>query len=217
MAKDRINFLKEFKLFNACEKSDVLRNWLQRVYFHNNCAYASDGIVLVRVPLDVCTTFDQEEYAKLNGFNIHHKLLKLLYGFDIVTIEKTMTAEDVYGNLLEEPETVVFIKAVYDGHGVSFRLERSKKEDEDRFEAIITSPEDHKPLHSLGISAGNLKRVSEAMNLDRLNMDFTTVGTKIYVTSTMEEDLKTGLLGIIMPVAKEATIPGLDEDPEDDD
>ena len=128
-----------------------------------------------------------------------------------------MTAEDVYGNLLEEPELVVFIKAVYDGHGVCFRLEKSKKEDEERFEVIITSPEEHKPLHSLGISAGNLKRVSDAMNLDRLNMDFTTVGTKIYVTSTMEEDLKTGLLGIIMPVATEATIPGLDEDPEDDD
>lgn len=215
MAKDRINFSKEYKLFNACAKESPFSPQKERIYFQNNSAYATDGSILVRVPLSCCTTLPQEEYTKLNGFNIHHKLLKLLYGFDKVTIERTLAAEDVYGNLLDEPETAVYIRVAYEGQAISCRLERSKQEDEAVFENVLTSPEDHKPLHGLGINAGNLKRISEAMNLDRIKMDFTTVGSKIYITSTDEDDAKNGLLGLIMPVLVEPTLPGMEEENDD--
>ena len=215
MKKERTNFKKEYKLFSAAAKQDVFRPALECVYFYNNCAYASDSRVLVRVPLSYCTNFDQEEYVKLNGFNVHHKILKMIYGFDKVTIERTLVAEDAYGNLLDEAETAVFIKAVENGNEVRFRLSRSSKADADKFEKVITSKEEVKPTTKIGISAGNLSKIGAAMNLDRVQMDFTTVGTKIYVTSTSEEDAKGGPLGIIMTVYSEAVIPGLEEENDD--
>lgn len=216
MSKERHNFLKEYKLFKACEKEDALRQNMERVYFQGGNAYATDAHIMVKVPLAYCTTFEDEEILALNGFCIHHKLLKMLYDFDVVTIERTMAAEDAYGNLLEQAEEVVYIKVVWQGQQIRFRLERSDKEFVQNFETILATETGHTPIKQIGISPSRLKQIAEAINMDHINMAFTTAKDKIFIRSTNEEDQKAGPMAIIMPIVTDATLPGMDGDEEEE-
>lgn len=216
MAKERINFKKDYKLFAACEKAESsVDGNTERVYFEHGNAYATDRHILIRVPLNWCTPFDDEQIAALNGFCVHAKILKLIYGFDVVTIEKTLTTEDAYDNLLEEAEPIVYIKAVYQGEQVRFRLERSDKEFVQKLEGFLASEDGWKPLNKVGINTALLHKISQALNMDSVQMDFTQSGGKIFIKSVMEEDQKSGPSAIIMPIQTEATLPGMDEEPDD--
>lgn len=214
MATERKNFFKDYKLFSACEKPEsALRENLERVYFHNGCAYASDAHILVRVPLSYCTSFEEEQIKALDGFCIHGKILKMIYGFDVVTVERTTTTEDAYGLQLETPETAVYIKAVYQGEEVRFRLEKSDREFVSNFDRILATESGHRPLNKVGVDTGSLHRISEALNMSSVLMNFTTAENKIFIRSVMEEDQKSGPMAIILPIAVEPTLPGMG--PED--
>lgn len=214
MATERHNFLKEYKLFKAAAKEKPSHENLERVFFWGGNAYATDGHIMVKVPLTYCTSFDEDEIKALDGFCIHHKLLKMLYGFDVVTIERTLTAEDAYGSLLDDAEIVVYIKVVYQGQQIRFRLEYSDKEFVKNFETLLATEAGHSPLKQIGISPSRLKQIAEAINMDRINMTFTTAKDRIFIRSTDEEDWQAGPVAIIMPVVTDATLPGMDEDPE---
>lgn len=215
MAKERNNFYKEYKLFAACDKADSTQSGnTERVYFEHGNAYATDGHILIRVPLSYCTSFDDEQIQALNGFCVHAKILKLIYGFDVVTIERTLTTEDAYDNLLEAAEPVVYIKAVYQGEQVRFRLEKSDKEFVANFEPLLASEDGWKPLNKVGINTGLLHKISQALNMNSVQMDFTQSEGKIFIKSAMEEDQKAGPSAIIMPIQTEAVLPGMEEEPE---
>ena len=217
MAKERKNFFKEYKLFAACEKADsTINGHLERVYFEHGNAYATDGHILIRVPLSYCTPFEEEQIQALNGFCVHGKILKLIYGFDVVTIEKTLTTEDAYDNLLEAAEPVVYIKAVYQGEQVRFRLEKSDKDFVANFERLLAAEDGWKPLNKVGINTGLLSKISQAINMSSIQMDFTQSDGKIFIKSVMEEDQKAGPSAIIMPIQTEAVLPGMEEEPEEE-
>lgn len=204
-------------MFAACEKPEsALREKMERVYFHNGCAYATDAHVLIKVPLTYCTPFDEEQIKALNGFCVHGKILKLIYGFDVVTIERTLTTEDAYDNLLEEAQPVVYIKAVYQGEQVRFRLEKSDKDFVANFEKLLAAEDGWKPLNKVGINTGLLSKISQAINMSSIQMDFTQSDGKIFIKSVMEEDQKAGPSAIIMPIQTEATLPGMEEEPEEE-
>ena len=217
MAKvERKNFLKEYKLFAACAKADSFRDNMERVYFHHGNAYATNGHILVCVPLTYCSAFEPEQIEALNGFCVHQKILKLIYGFDVVTVERTMTTEDAYDNLLEAAEPVVYIKAVFQGEQVRFRLERSDKDFVANFDTLMATETGYKPLNQIGLNAANLAKISAALNMDQINMAFTTADKKIFISSTNEEDIKAGPHAIIMPVVTDACLPGMDGDEEEE-
>lgn len=204
-------------MFAACEKPEsTLRPKMERVYFHNGCAYATDAHILIKVPLTYCTPFDEEQIKALNGFCVHAKILKLIYGFDVVTIERTLTTEDAYDNLLEEAQPVVYIKAVYQGEQVRFRLEKSDKDFVANFEKLLAAEDGWKPLNKVGINTGLLSKISQAINMSSIQMDFTQSDGKIFIKSVMEEDQKAGPSAIIMPIQTEATLPGMEEEPEEE-
>lgn len=212
-----MNFFKEYKLFAACDKADsTLNGNTERVYFEHGNAYATDGHILIRVPLSYCTPFEEEQRQALNGFCVHAKILKLIYGFDVVTVERTLTTEDAYDNLLEAAEPVVYIKAVYQGEQVRFRLEKSDKDFVANFERLMASGEGWKPLNKIGINTGLLSKISQAINMSSIQMDFTQSDGIIFIKSVMEEDQKAGPSAIIMPIQTEATLPGMEEEPEEE-
>lgn len=214
MNNDRHNFLKEYKLFEAARKGDEIRPELERIHFLGGNAYATDAHVLVRVPLGMCTTFEPEEAAKLSGYCIHRDLLKMIYKFERVSIEKTLTAEDAYGNLLEKAQDVVYISIVFQGEQIRFRLERSSLPFVEQFEKLLQSDAPREPLSRIGINTSALAKVSSALNLEIVSMDFTTESNKIYITSTTS--LKSGAMAIIMPVHVTGTLPGMEDEEEEE-
>ena len=215
MSEDRHNFLREYKIYEAAAKEDHLRPEMERVHFLGGNAYATDAHILVRVPLSACTAFEPEEAAKLNGFCIHRKLMKMIYGFERVTVERTMTTEDAYGNLLEEAQIIVYITAVFQGEQIRFRLERSSLPFVEQFEKLLLSDAARTPLSRIGINTSLLSKVSAALNMELVSMDFTTESGKIYITST--NSMMTGSLAIIMPVQVTGTLPGMGEEDEKED
>lgn len=214
MSDDRHNFLKEFKLYEATAKEDHLRPEMERVHFLGGNAYATDAHVLVRVPLSVCAAFEPEEAAALNGFCIHRKLLKMIYGFDRVKVERTMTTEDAYGNMLEEAQVVVYITVVFQAEQIRFRLERSSLPFVEQFEKLLQSETTRNPLSRIGINTSLLAKVSAALNMELVSMDFTTASGKIYITSTTS--ISDGSVAIIMPVMTTGTLPGMEDEGEDE-
>ena len=215
MSDDRYNFLNGYKLYEAASEKDLLRPEMERIHFLGGFAYATDAHILVRVPLSICTSFEPEEAAELNGFCIHRKLLKMIYGFDRVKIERTMTAEDAYGNLLEDAQVVVYITVVFQGQQIRFRLERSNLPFVEQFEKILQSEGERRPLSRIGLNTRLLSKVSAAMNMELVSMDFTTESNKIYITST--NALNSGAMAIIMPVMVSGTLPGMGDEDESEE
>jgi len=212
MNDDRHNFLKEYKLYEATAKDDDIRPEFERVHFLGGYAYATDSHVLVRVPLGMCTAFEPTEAASLNGYCIHRDLLKMIYKFERVFIEKTMTTEDAYGNLLEKAQDVVYINIVFKGEQIRFRLERTSIPLVEQCEKLLQSEAPREPLSRIGINTSLLARVSAALSMELVSMDFTTESNKIYITST--NSLKSGAMAIIMPVHVTGTLPGMEDENE---
>lgn len=213
MSEDRYNFLSGYKLYEAAAEKDLLRPEMERIHFLGGFAYATDSHILVRVPLSMCTSFEPEEAAELNGFCIHRKLLKMIYGFDRVKIERTMTTEDAYGNLLEDAQVIVYITVVFQGEQIRFRLERSNLPFVQQFEKILQSEGERRPLSRIGLNTRLLSKISAAMKMELVSMDFTTESNKIYITST--NSMNGGAMAIIMPVMVSGTLPGMDEEEDE--
>ena len=126
-----------------------------------------------------------------------------------------MTAEDAYGNLLEEAQIIVYITAVFQGEQIRFRLERSSLPFVEQFEKLLQSDAARTPLSRIGINTSLLSKVSAALNMKLVSMDFTTESGKIYITST--NSMMTGSLAIIVPVQVTGTLPGMGEEDEKED
>lgn len=67
----------------------------------------------------------------------------------------------------------------------------------------------------VGINTALLHKISQALNMDSVQMDFTQADGKIFIKSVMEEDQKAGPSAIIMPIQTEAVLPGMEEEPEE--
>ena len=90
----KINFLEDYKLWKACAKKNDVRPVLEYVFFRNGYAYASDAHILVRVPLDLCTTFPDEQRELLDGYAIHGQMLKNVVKYEKVTVSHEVVVRD---------------------------------------------------------------------------------------------------------------------------
>ena len=211
MTQLKLTFNKQYYLPAVCDGDGG--NSFANIYFHNDYAYASDRHALVRVPLALCLGLPYEESKKLNGFCIPAKLMKILYNFDPIQIE---LGDDMDRDTGEFVKTCT-IWVSYSGAKISFELARNTDEKMPDFEAIFsTAYDERKPIRQIGINPGTLKDLAKAMNLSTIAMRFTSADKKIYVDAAADPD-GYGLIGVIMPVVLEGTLPGFEDDDDDDE
>lgn len=184
MKKQRFNFDKNYKLYNACA-TDQFRPAMEMVHFKDGFAYASDSHILVRVPIGSCVTgMDEEEFGKLNGFSIHWKVLKKLYSYDRIFIERD-----------DEAGTCEIHMSLED-HDICVQLRSQETLNVPNFEAVIQKNREGEPVSKLGISPKMLARLGSAINLsDRVCMNISGQKNAIHIS-----DMMSGAVAVIMPL-----------------
>ena len=205
--KQRINFKRSYKLYSACRKAEeVLPHAdLEYVYFLNGYAYASDSHILVRVPLNECTTFDEEDIRKLDNTRIHYSLLRVLYGFSEVEIsEDTKPVGETYDELTLK-RTVVLSASRMD-NDIQIVLEEIDKHPD--FANILDFDGERQPINALGIKAKLLNTLTEAMGAVAIKLRFTQANGKVFVNDFADES---NAIGIIMPLQLDPALPGFEE------
>lgn len=213
---DRTNFVRRYKLYAAClkDKEDISTdNMRQYVYFLNGYAYATNGAILVRVPLDLCTTFQPSDIIKFNGFRIHYSVLKLLtQSFDNIRVVEDFEVFDDNGKLLNEdgdPERRLHLISERKGNRIIVILKPAKEVP--NFESILELDQDRQPIMSLGVRVKYLGDIADAIGCSSIKMRFTQANNKVYVE---EIDRDPGMpygLGVIMPIIVNPSLPGFDD------
>lgn len=178
----RYNFDKCYKLYMACADEE-LRPVLGMVHFRNGFAYASDAHILVRVPIDVCWKhIDPEDKLKLEGASIPAKLLKKIYSYNRLRLER----DD------EKGELRIITKIDYDVDVVFRILIGAYKIP--NFEAVINQIDEERSVQTIKLNISLLNRLSQALNVNVLKMKFSDDIHKIRL-----ENLEMGCVGIVMP------------------
>lgn len=198
----KLNFRKEYNLPLACDCSGKA---LDNVFFKDGYAYASDAHILARVPLSLCLGLPSEEAEKLNGFCIPGEVLKALYKYDVITIERGEDLDKESGEVVPTCE----IKVCYEDCQITVALARNVKVGMPKFDDIFKNDVDRVPVKNIGLSVELLHDLSKALNIKSVNMRFTTADKKIYISAAKDiADEWNQPLGIIMPVLCTAHLPG---------
>ena len=191
MKKNTVNFQPEYKLWKACAKESLARPVLEYVFFRNGFAYASDANILVRVPLNLCTTFDEESIDLLDGFAIHASLLK-----NLVKYEKVEVAHDIVRRNGEDKVVAVLI-AWKENNCVKVYLSDNLSVRPPNFEGILQMPKEVVTVSKIGMYSKRTDTLAEAMGTKRMKMIFTQKDGVIFV-HPVEEDNES--VGAIMPL-----------------
>jgi hypothetical protein len=187
MKKSTVNFQKEFKLWKACSK-DEFRPVMQHVFFKDGYAYASDTHVLVRVPLEECTTFEEEERELLDGCLLHGSMLKYIVGFETVLVE---TDEDGAVYLKAKAgENTITVKLGKDGDALTYP----------KAEELLQKHRngDRSPIQKIGINPKFVASLTEALGTDNLKFEFSDEKSAIFARPLNESS---NAIGLIMPLA----------------
>lgn len=193
-----------YKLWNACT-DESMNEALAYVHFSGGYAYASNAQILVRVPLDRCTGFSDEERSLLAGKSIHMDLLKYLSKFDnLVVIGATMDDE-------EGTKTAV-IEGWIEKCRVRVALATQDQVRRPDFEKVLTSGGGtRKRIDDIGVNAGLLSKLVSAMGAENIKMQLTKADGKIFIEPVNDMEASGGILGIIMPIAVTGTLDGFEE------
>jgi len=81
--KRSYNFSKKAKLDKLCEH-EGFRVPLEYVFFDQGNAIASDGCVLIVVPIEIISNLEQSDIEKLNGHLIHYSVFSKLIKMDAI-------------------------------------------------------------------------------------------------------------------------------------
>lgn len=185
MKKATSNFMKEFKLWKACSKKEEFRPVMEHVLFKDGYAYASDSHVLVRVPLEECTTFDEDQRALLDGYLIHRSMLQYIVGFDTVLVKKTDDG-DVYleanagGNIIK-------VQLAKDGGDLKYP----------NAEAILQRKSERTPVQKIGFAPKFIASLTDALGTSRLEFAFADEKSAVFVRPVSEIS---EAIGVIMPI-----------------
>ena len=207
----RINFDKAYKLWSACEDVNVVDDKFEYVYFLNGFAYASNRHIVAKVPLELCTSFQPEDYVKLNNCRIHRTMLKTLCSFNIVFISEDWDIINNDGKLLNEkgePERFVQLRASHGDNDITIRLRQCKEAPD--FEAIFKIDGEREPIRSLGIRVKFLGDLCAAMGIASVKMRFSQFNGKVFVEDVSDVEGPRAS-GVIMPLHLDPTLPGMED------
>ena len=183
------NFQPEYKLWKACAKEDM-RSVLEYVHFKDGYAYASDGYVLVRVPLSVCTTLDDEQIELLNGFAIHAPLLKMLVGFEKIQVGHIASTVNGVEKILAQ------IVATSGDNIVSVTLSDNLAVTPPDFEKVMSFNGEREPVSNIGLYGDRVKIIADAMGANRLELKFRSSKDGVLISPANDES---DVIGMIMP------------------
>ncbi len=184
MKNGTLNFKKDFQLWKACA-TDAVRPVMEYILLKDGYAYASDSHILVRVPLEECTTFEEDQRALLDGCLIHKSMLKYIVGFDIVLVEKT-------------EDGAVYLKARTGENTVKVQL--GKNGDVLKYpnaEEILKGSKDRTPIQKIGFNPKFIASLTAALGTDLLKFEFASERLAVFVRPV---SATSNAVGIIMPI-----------------
>lgn len=184
MKNGTLNFKKNFQLWKACA-TDALRPVMEYILLKDGYAYASDSHVLVRVPLDECTTFEEDQRALLDGCLIHKSILKYIVGFDIVLVKKTDDGT-VYLEAQAE-ENTVRVKLAKNGDVLKYP----------NAEEILKGSKDRTPIQKIGFNPKFIASLTAALGTDLLKFEFASENSAVFVRPV---SAISSAVGVIMPI-----------------
>lgn len=187
-----INFQKEYKLWMVCAKSDDTRPVLEYVFFRGGYAYASNGWVLVRVPLDLCTTFDEEQRNLLDGYAIHGQLLKWLVKYENVRVGHEIVNRDGVD------KSLAVLVAESGDNIVKIYLSDNLSVTPPDFNRIFEKPEDATSIVKIGMDTNKVSAIAGALGTKSLKMLFTKESDRVFVHPIDEENES---VGVVMPIS----------------
>lgn len=195
------NFNPKFKIWKAADGdgNPVLGN----IYINKGYAFAGNGHIAVRIPMDEFCLFEDDQAAEmLENYCIDRNLLKDLmkYGEAHVTDYGEVTAKkngfDVVYHFLPIGQTA-----------------DTKMPN---FDSVFKSDQPRKPVQDIGIKTPLLNDLASAMGVsgaEAVKMTFTSANKVIFVENNMMSSLA---MGVIMPVLTEPALPGFGIDDEND-
>lgn len=184
MKNGTLNFKKDFQLWKVCA-SDAVRPVMEYILLKDGYAYASDTHVLVRVPLEECTTFEEDQRALLDGCLIHKSILKYIVGFDIVRVEKT-------------EDGVVYLDARTGENTVKVQL--GKNGDVLKYpnaEKLLEGSKDRTPIQKIGFNPKFIASLTAALGNDLLKFEFANESSAVFVRPV---SAVSSAVGVIMPI-----------------
>ena len=184
MKNGTLNFKKDFQLWKACA-TDIIRPVMEYILFKDGYAYASDSHILVRVPLDECTTFEEDQRSLLDGCLIHKSMLKYIVGFDIVRVEKS-------------EDGAVYLEARTGENTVKVQL--GKNGDVLMYpnaEEILKGSDDRTPIQKIGFNPKFIASLTAALGTDLLRFEFTSDNSAVFVRPV---SAVSNAVGVIMPI-----------------
>ena len=184
MKNGTINFKKDFQLWKACA-TDALRPVMEYILLKDGYAYASDAHVLVRVPLDECTTFEEDQRALLDGCLIHKSMLKYIVGFDIVRVKKT-------------EDGAVYLEACTGENTVKVQL--GKNGDVLKYpdaEGLLKGSKERTPIQKIGFNPKFIASLTAALGTDLLKFEFASESSAVFVRPVRGIS---SAVGVIMPI-----------------
>ena len=185
MKNETLNFKKDFQLWKACA-TDAMRPVMEYILFKDGYAYASDSHVLVRVPLEECTTFEEDQRALLDGCLIHKSMLKYIVGFDIVLVEK---AED--GAVCLEARTGEnTVKVQLGKNGDALKYPNA--------EEILKGSKHRTPIQKIGFNPKFIASLTAALGTDLLKFEFASENSAVFVRPV---SAISNAVGVIMPIS----------------
>ena len=102
LKRQNYNFSKKVKLDQLCEH-DGVREVFEYIFFNENNAIATDGHVLIVVPIELISNLEQSDIEKLNGHLIHYSVFAKLRKMDALT-EITETYIKAHNDVLHPIE-----------------------------------------------------------------------------------------------------------------
>lgn len=184
MKNGTLNFKKDFQLWKACA-TDAMRPVMEYILLKDGHAYASDSHVLVRVPLEECTTFEEDQLALLDDCLIHKSMLKYIVGFDIVLVEKT-------------EDGAVYLEARTGENTVKVQL--GKNGDALKYpnaEEILKGSKDRTPIQKIGLNPKFIASLTAALSTDLLKFEFSSENSAVFVRPV---SAFSNAVGVIMPI-----------------
>lgn len=184
--KTFMNFDKAFKIYKVCGK-DGVRPEMGYIYFHNGFAYATNGIIAVRIPLSIIA-WSLPGCEHLDGKAIHYSAYEKILQYQFAKVETDgILCLSHYGNVLYK------FSNNYEGTLI------------DKVVALFLRYEDAKfdSLKMVGISASELLKLSEAMNCrsNQIVLMFNGPTKGIFARRDEYAVLSKKILGVIMPVS----------------
>ena len=184
----RRRFNKKYRVYDVCDQCGM-RLALTYVHFNNGYAYASDGHILVRVPLSsLLPENSDEERDGLNGFSINWKTLRTIYNYDFIKVERDNEADTCRIVIYQDDNML---------NEISFKLRKTESIDGlPDMEKVLAASNDAEPVSRIGISPERLAKLCKAIAIDKIVvLKFYGERKAIRVTN-----IRDGSLAIIMPM-----------------